>query len=191
MKYLSVTLLAFLSLCVCAHSFACDDPFSAGSSYVGADAQWRNLSLKRHDTQKVKYSLPQGHVYVGYKFNDYFGVEGGSSVSKRRAKETKHQVKLYSGHLGLVGFAPIKEGFDLVGGAGISHVRMSTKHPEWSRRASQTRVCPRLMGGLEMVLVDTMKVRLSTAWEKTSALKKYETKGKDSLIWMAGVQYGF
>ncbi len=119
---------------------------------LGMDAQVRSMPLQQgFGSNIVKKSYPQGALYGGIKFNDYFGLELGyqrSITAKRKERldsdgvsyfgvglaldpddyETSRSTVSSQGlYTGLLGFLPISEEYRLKGIASVGVVRMKTK----------------------------------------------------------------
>ncbi len=143
----------FLSLCVL--SFVGFSTVAVGDDLgfnVGADAQWRFMPLQKGSGDNiVKKSYPQGAVYGGMKFNDFFGLEVGyqRSVSAKRQETlnvnyvsyfsdsleidpgdhyvSRSKVSTQGFYTGVLGFLPISEEYRLKLIASVGVVRMKTK----------------------------------------------------------------
>lgn len=120
--------------------------------YVGADIQYRHMNYKTGygDNLYAKHQ-PQGNIYVGAKFHEYFGIEGGIQATQKQGRNAslytgdtnlgvyidsantniqyKTTVRTTASHLSLVGFLPISEEYrlKLIGLAGVSVLKTTVK----------------------------------------------------------------
>src|SRR5438094_598341 len=59
------------------------DPWGL-SPYVGVDAEIRYTDFKRgFGNNLFRHNFPQGNLYAGLQFNDYFGLEVGFEATKK------------------------------------------------------------------------------------------------------------
>lgn len=55
--------------------------------YVGADAQWRRTNYRAgFGNNLFAHTFPEGNVYGGFKFHEYFSLEGGYEVARSRTR---------------------------------------------------------------------------------------------------------
>jgi hypothetical protein len=61
-------------------------------SYVGIDAQIRHMDFEKNFGGNIlQHRYPQANIFAGVKFNDYFGIEGGYTFSKKQHSTRLHQ----------------------------------------------------------------------------------------------------
>jgi len=107
--------------------------------YAGAGVDYNNYGrgdvvkdFKTHKTNGMGLAVP----VLGMKFHENFGVEIGYSFNKKfKFQEdkkananavglnTNFDVKVKNAYIDLMGFMPLSEQFDLIGGIGLGHLR--------------------------------------------------------------------
>ncbi len=122
--------------------------FSPGLPYIGADVYQRNVNMVQgYGSESFPKRVPQGNLYIGTWFNEYFGIEGGwmfTPHAKRVAYNdfmllgvkldptppaefyvTNNTLTLNGSHLNIVGQIPImRSKFRLFGSAGLSVLKI-------------------------------------------------------------------
>lgn len=124
--------------------------------FFGADAVWRHMDFWAGNGENAfKHNAPQGDVYTGFKFCDYFGVQFGYEATSRKNKTvtlnlpyiisgvmvtsargltrnaqivSTHRIK--GPHVDLVGYLPICDRYRLAltGSVGIAHLKLSAQY---------------------------------------------------------------
>lgn len=70
-----------ISLIICTYSYA-------SGPYIGADIGIKTLKFESgYGDNLFAESLPFGNLFVGFKFNDYFGIEGGYESTTNEKRE--------------------------------------------------------------------------------------------------------
>ena len=119
--------------------------------YVGVDAKWNSMRFKKTAGDNlIQKNYPQGNLFGGVKFNDYFGLELGYESTTRRNKTataavgdnffgdivdppepvnySKTKTKISGFHLNVVGFYPICEEYclSLFGSLGLAQLKLKS-----------------------------------------------------------------
>ncbi len=170
--------------------------------YVGADAQFRFMSFQRDfGSKNFRNRYPQANVYVGLKFCDYLGLEGGYFSSADLTRQSFFQTnelslgantfadttsigssRIAGWHINAVGFVPVSECYHLSALVyiGISQCKINLRDITTSIGGlpdnltvnfSQTKNILRLGAGLEHMITDCIGVRSLISFENTSAFK--------------------
>ena len=123
--------------------------------YVGVDAQARFMGLKKDfGGNLAAKTYPQGNVFVGLRFCDYWGVEAGyESTTKRNRTATilgndnafgepvdpdlpndinkfETKTKIYGPNINIIGFYPISKEYcvDLIGSVGLAYSKIKIEN---------------------------------------------------------------
>lgn len=120
--------------------------FSPSLPYVGADVYQRNLTMVQgYGSESFAKRMPQGNLYIGTWFNDYFGLEGGWTFTpnaKRVAyndtielgdpipagdfRVSKNTVTMKGLHLSVTSRIPLGESkVQFIGTAGITQYKLN------------------------------------------------------------------
>jgi len=131
-----------------------------------------------------------GHVnlHAGVMFNDYFGIEGGKTFSKKKFhKRSKVNSRINSMYIGPLFEYKIKEveGLSLLGSAAWSH--FNGKFNE----ATHKKAGLRLTGAGKYMLNDAFGVRAGVIFHQTSKLKSAKHTVDNSVHYMTGVTCHF
>lgn len=124
--------------------------FSPSLPYVGADVYQRNLTMVQGcGSESFAKRMPQGNLYIGTWFNDYFGLEGGwmfTPNAKRVAYNdtielgipstlptdffvANTSISIDGPHLDLLGKIPINSSkFHFIGSIGIANLKVDAIH---------------------------------------------------------------
>lgn len=109
---------------------------------------------------------------LGIKFHENFGLEAGYSFNKKitstlkAAPNTKAKVKVRNMYLDLVGFMPVADQFDLLGGLGLG--RLSTKNDAGK---SDKKVSWRAKVGAQYNVVTNLALRAVFSYQKADKAK--------------------
>lgn len=126
--------------------------FSPSLPYVGADVYQRNVTMvKGNGSESFPKRVPQGNLYIGTWFNDYFGIEGGWMFTAHNSrvayndsielgvpldpappgganpefKVAKNTLTIKGPHLGIVGQLSIGCDLRLLGSVGVSVLKIT------------------------------------------------------------------
>lgn len=125
--------------------------FSPSLPYVGADVYQRNVTMvKGNGSESFPKRVPQGNLYIGTWFNDYFGIEGGWMFTAHNSRVAyndsielgvpldpnppipppefrvaKNTLTIKGPHLGIVGQLPIGCDLRLLGSVGLSVLKIT------------------------------------------------------------------
>ncbi len=148
------------------------------TQYVGVDAHLKSTSIKGSDKSSFAKHGLGGNIHTGVRFDDKWGIEAGFHLHKKR--KALGVIKTRSMHISLNGIMPISEenGLDLIGGIGISHLKFNGLHPD-VKAFDSSKILPRLMGGIELKLCDSIKFRTSLVYDipLTTKSKAYKPNG--------------
>lgn len=153
--------------------------------YVGLDATVSS-GFKVSELRQEKI---QGNTYVGLRLCDFGGVEGGFSLSKR-AKDGHRELHAHNSHMSLIGFLPLspEPKVDFIASVGLSHIRATIKDIQTHQIRKSV---PRAMVGVQYLLVDSVSLRPSVLWEKSSKFSHPKLTSKDMFKYGLGLQYSF
>lgn len=154
--------------------------------YVGVDAAWRGLDIITPYTT-VKYSFPQANLYTGIRFNDFCAMEVGGSLSVE--KKAKPSCTTSDFHVGLVGFLPFHEAFEVIGGLGLSHLRHVFRTNEI--KTSILKGIPRGLVGAQVWLCESVGIRTNLVFNDSKTLGRDKLRFKNKFHYSAGLQYQF
>ena len=162
--------------------------------YAGAGVDYNNYGrgdvvkdFKTHKTNGMGLAVP----VLGMKFHENFGVEFGYSFNKKfkfqedkKANNntfglnTNFDVKVKNAYIDLIGFMPLSEQFDLIGGIGLGHLRAK------ATSGSSTASVPGTTGNVQIVTKSksSWRVKLGAQYNITSnfavrALLSYQNVG--------------
>lgn len=108
--------------------------------YAGAGLDYNNYGLgefaksfKTHKTNGLSLAVP----ILGVKFNENFGLEFGYGFNKKFKMANSYRingvngdlnfdVKTRNSYLDLVGFMPVADQIDLIGGIGLGHLKIKS-----------------------------------------------------------------
>ncbi len=178
--------------------------------YIGLEAHWRDTGYRELIPRKFNGDpvfnqvvgddpkdmvppekhgslyAPNVHLVGGIKFNDYWGIEGGLQSSLKKRAHKKHMISGY--HVGLNGYLPVTKTFRAVGSAGVSHLKSAfERNGNGFYKINICKVVPRLLGGFEQDISETVSLRASAVWEKTGNIKNKEVKNRNSLSFNFGI----
>jgi len=195
-------------IAVCLSLFAASAPTMAHDregSYVfagvgAASTEWRTKATatpagqKRDNTSRnTSYQLG-----AGYRFNNYFGVEGTYADMAGQAKRDGiGSVDGKSLGVGAVGYLPIGDRFELFGKAGVGRTRYNFQSaPDRSgpRTVRGTSSSPMLALGANYHLNSALSVRMEWSTLAISSKAFNDIIGAESLAtgqWTAGLNYRF
>jgi hypothetical protein len=161
--------------------------------YVGADLSYRYMNFKRDlGRDELRHSLPGFNVFAGFRALNFFGLEAGTRLTYWVKKDDlKHSVQ--SIHASAMGFLPLAEGVEAVGGLGLSSLNMAYKARDLdgSHKLRVKKVVPLASLGIQYSLTDSLSARVMYSVEATSKVKHEDFKPKDSSIMHAGLVLNF
>lgn len=167
--------------------------------YAGADAQFRFMSFREgFGAKNFRNRYPQGNLYVGLKFCDYLGIEGGYFASADMTRQSfftrgEQNIAVSSSglmngfgtsriqgwHINAVGFAPLSETYCLTALAyiGVSQSKLTARYfiadingLEFNETLNftQSKTILRAGLGLQHMITDCIGVRGLVGWDDTS-----------------------
>ena len=144
--------IAMVTLLTSSGSGAISAGWSPYKTYIGLDAQVRRMDFKGgFGDNLLQHHSPQGNVYVGIKFNDAVGIEGGYEATRTRTRDVtlhtgdiaagavvlpnrspavfKSKMKIKGPHLDLIGFYSFREDLPvkLIGSVGLSFFKATSE----------------------------------------------------------------
>jgi hypothetical protein len=177
------------------------DWFDCFFPFVGLDFYQAWMQPKGDWGKFLPKNFPGGTLYVGAKFQQYFGFELGYDCSVRKPKNWSYQmgelffntraiannnggtrVRRSGAHVDLMGFIPLRDCIDLLGTLGLGWVQpkidisqaANSLGPVSSPLASlsaKARGVVRVGGGATYMISDLIGVRAKLGWESTRFLR--------------------
>lgn len=156
--------------------------------YLGLDGHWRSQSIQGLKKNLHPRQLHGGNIHTGIRFDNFWGIEAGFHLSKGKKNASTSRIRGF--HFGLYGVLPLdKNGFlDVIGGAGVAHIKQTGAHPLY--KLNMSRVVPRAMGGLEFRLCRDLKLRTAFTYEHALSLKRKAQTPRGSYGLTVGLIYG-
>ncbi len=168
--------------------------------YRQAKAHVSSLGKTETETTNVAIKLIEG-----YRFNDYFAVEGGYYYLGRTKSDTKitnlnNGEEVYSAHAKLsghmlaidaVGILPINDRFELFAkaGAGVVRAKLTFSDDDDSWSETKTRLAPKLGVGTEWYFVENWALRAE--YERVWNAYKSDGEKAHYNLFTVGVKYLF
>lgn len=161
--------------------------------YVGADLSYRYMNFKKDlGREELRHSIPGFNVFAGFRTLNFVGLEAGTRLTYWAKKDQlKHSVQ--SIHASVIGFLPLAEGVEAIGGLGLSSLNMAYKalDLEGSHKLRVKKIVPLASVGIQYSLTDTLSARVMCSVEATSKVKNEDVRPKDSSIMSAGLVLNF
>lgn len=181
--------------------------------YVGADAQFRIMSFRKGFGDKnFRNRYPQANIYVGFKFCENVGIEGGFYSSANLSKNSFFQdnetnfgqqtpatitsvgsSQINGWHVNAVGFIPICDTYNLSALAyvGITQCKIVLRDiatniggfpDNFTANFSQTRTFLRSGIGIQHMITNCVGIRGIFGWENTSKFSAIGTQADPNFL---------
>ena len=179
--------------------------------YLGVEGAYRAMNFKeKYGRSEFKHNIHGVNGFLGAKL-DKFAVEVGGHITPWVGTELREH-KLHGLFASVLGFIPVTESVELLGGVGVSHVTFTFVRPEGIlgdnppkymdtsddvkdalkiARTSFSNFTPRVVAGVQCKLVDNIHTRFSGSFEGTRKMKHYEIRPKNSSLVHAGLVLSF
>lgn len=175
--------------------------------YIGMEAQLRYMPFdKESGANLFPKRFPQGNIFAGIQWNDYWGLEAGyeNSVNKHRHVvlirsvnnissqiEENNAAKIFGPHLNVTGHYALSTcpDLNLVGTLGLAYLKSRLKVKMVSVdgvphdtliKFSNTKWVSRIGGGLQYSVNKQVSIRGMIIWENTKKFKRIPAQNLSS-----------
>ncbi|MDR1694440.1 MAG: porin family protein [Lactobacillaceae bacterium] len=100
------------------------------SPYIGLDYSYSNLNMKHGMHKLIENDYNVFSANAGFKVGGYVGLEGfieRASIAKYRQANSKFSSNHWAAGADLLGYLPISEDFELIGGIGFGEYKFFAK----------------------------------------------------------------
>ena len=139
--------------------------------YAGAGADYNMYSVDSTKLANVdkKSGIAFTAPIIGIKFHENFGIEGGYNFNKKiTIKNSTDSFKIRNWYVDLVGFMPVADQFDLLGGIGFG--QLSSKYSVANSK-SQTKTSWRAKIGAQYNVVTNLALRAVLSYQNADKVK--------------------
>jgi hypothetical protein len=177
MRYFKILLVAILAILPL-------DAMADFGKFVAAEFQ----SDIHKDTNKKTTVMPTFNMITGVKPHEQIGLELGAYISGNH-KTKDYTLHKKAVHASVVGYYPISYDTRLRFGAGATQL-FAKCNMKGNEKKLHSGLIPRVFGGVEFDIGDTLTTRINLIWEQTSVLENsHKAFRNDSLHLNIGLGY--
>lgn len=181
MKYFSMLTTVILLLC---------STISHAEPYVGADFQWRALTLRGLNAHVFSKRSPGLNAYAGFTIYGNYMLEIGFHSAK--SAKNGASLKMKGIHCSILSFYTLnkEDTFRAIAGVGVAQLRHHARHPAY--RLDLSRSVPRFITGFEYSFIPSIVARAAFVWESSKSMtKKTDMKFNNAYVLNFGMKYVF